>query len=1309
MKRKSTSWPSGGVYAIQHPVDLDRWIQWLRKDGKALNTRLTIIECLKYATTGEQPPNSKGGAFIHDPKLCGEREVMAQVKLSFRPTSGGKMVVTRSIQVTMKKNTRSMKTLDGSLVIQTNGERSVVSQRAAELDKLVPDNLGVPPAILDAVIFCHQDESLWPLSEPSTLKKKFDEIFDAQKYTKAIDNLKVLRKKQGEDLSKAKIFEASEKVNKEKAEKAEKRARDLEAELEQLRADCEEVDIAKNEVETQMYQKREQARSFQTIVNDLENKKDKYDDRKEAAEELRVGLEELTEPDDYLAEQLAQYEDRMQRMDDERKEKTNQYNQLQKEVSESRALLGTKHAEQGRHQSDKEKYERQLQTRVTKVREAAQKHEIRGYDGDLTDNMVHAFNDRIQKVLADKKRELERLQRENEKELDKETAAINNLEGRKAARTQDRVTAKQRMAAIEKKLASLQTTVQNLNFDEGAQAILEANFKDLESRLKKALDELNGSDIDSQIQQENDRLWQLESESDRLSRELVECTRLASERAQLDLRKKELTERRRNFDTLKNTWDSKLTSLIGGSWKPELLEDEFNNVVKQRNTTVSAARKQVEATQQELRQVEYKLSSIRDKQQKSLAESTKCQATVLNVLKTAKDSDDAVIEDYQEEIENFEGDILSLEKDITLFDHLKEFYSKSQTTLNKYNKCSLCERQFVDQPRERSRLLEKIAKSLNAEHKKEIEKDKDEREATLGQLRAVRSQYDTYKRLESELPALRNELKAAEAQREGLVRVLEDNDAAYKEADEQRQDVESLSKTVMNIAQTFREIQEAEKQIDRLASQQQSGAPSRSAEEINELQATCAEQIRAAKGKVAKLTSDKQRMRDSVNSLELEKSELTNKIGHIIRQSERRNDLLGQIQSLKDENTNQRELIQQADRDMEALEPEIAKARSIREDTLQRGRGKEQKLVTERDSIAHTVSELNMIEAEIQDYIDRGGPAALAANARAIQALEQTIANLEKEISELATLVNKLKSDLDNSDRKKKTISDNLTYRKNMRILETLKREIEELESRHAVEDYEHLKAEVDALEKQHNVMHANRGAVMAKMRSKDEELGRVLEEWEQEYKDASAKYREAHIRVETTKAAIEDLGRYSSALDKAIMQYHSLKMEEVNRIAGELWQATYQGTDIDTILIRSESETATGKRNYNYRLCMVKQDTEMDMRGRCSAGQKVLASIIIRLALAESFGVNCGLIALDEPTTNLDSDNIRSLAVSLHAIIKARQAQANFQLIVITHDEEFLRHMQVSDFCDTFYRVRRDEKQNSVILRESISKLIEG
>ena len=44
----------------------------------------------------------------------------------------------------------------------------------------------------------------------------------------------------------------------------------------------------------------------------------------------------------------------------------------------------------------------------------------------------------------------------------------------------------------------------------------------------------------------------------------------------------------------------------------------------------------------------------------------------------------------------------------------------------------------------------------------------------------------------------------------------------------------------------------------------------------------------------------------------------------------------------------------------------------------------------------------------------------------------------------------------------------------------------------------------------------------------------------------------------------------------------------------------------------------------------------------------QILASLIIRLALAEAFCINCGILALDEPTTNLDEDNIESLAQSL-------------------------------------------------------------
>ena len=49
---------------------------------------------------------------------------------------------------------------------------------------------------------------------------------------------------------------------------------------------------------------------------------------------------------------------------------------------------------------------------------------------------------------------------------------------------------------------------------------------------------------------------------------------------------------------------------------------------------------------------------------------------------------------------------------------------------------------------------------------------------------------------------------------------------------------------------------------------------------------------------------------------------------------------------------------------------------------------------------------------------------------------------------------------------------------------------------------------------------------------------------------------------------------------------------------------------DIETIEIRSDEEETSGaaknRRNYNYRVVMLNGGTELDMRGRCSAGQKV-------------------------------------------------------------------------------------------------------
>ena len=175
-------------------------------------------------------------------------------------------------------------------------------------------------------------------------------------------------------------------------------------------------------------------------------------------------------------------------------------------------------------------------------------------------------------------------------------------------------------------------------------------------------------------------------------------------------------------------------------------------------------------------------------------------------------------------------------------------------------------------------------------------------------------------------------------------------------------------------------------------------------------------------------------------------------------------------------------------------------------------------------------------------------------------------------------------------------------------------------------------------------------------------------------------------------------------ALEEGLMKYHHDKMKEINRQLADFWKMTYKGNDIETIQIKSDQEkdssSASGARmrSFNYRIVIRTYDeTELDMKGRCSAGQRVLSSIIIRLSLAETFCQNCGILALDEPTTNLDAENIEGLAQALVEIIESRKQQDSFQLIVITHDEQFVSLLGQA-YTEFIWKVSKDQNSYSRI-----------
>ena len=77
----------------------------------------------------------------------------------------------------------------------------------------------------------------------------------------------------------------------------------------------------------------------------------------------------------------------------------------------------------------------------------------------------------------------------------------------------------------------------------------------------------------------------------------------------------------------------------------------------------------------------------------------------------------------------------------------------------------------------------------------------------------------------------------------------------------------------------------------------------------------------------------------------------------------------------------------------------------------------------------------------------------------------------------------------------------------------------------------------------------------------------------------------------------------HQSCRDKALQNFHTLKIREINKIIRELWQLIYKGQDIDSIEIESgvdvdgggggaaaaTTTAAKNSRSYNYRVVMRK------------------------------------------------------------------------------------------------------------------------
>lgn len=1273
--------------------------------------KTTIIECLRYITTGEVPPNSdKGGSFGHDPKLAGEQEVKGQVKLQFRDVLGRKVIATRSLTVTQTTKRAIFKSLEANITrYNHNNEKTQLSTRCAEICAEMIGSLGVSKAILNNVIFCHQEESNWPLCEGKALKQKFDEIFAATRYIKALEEIRKIRL---DKASEVKVFE-SEVValmnNKRKAEEYKRELQKMETRLSACKDQVEEIDNKLKPIKEKIKENKVKQNEIGSLQASLESNLDiikKYETdemslRNSIKEFFRGSKEELGEKMQNFNTSVIQKKKQLEKI---QKERSDVNRIIQADLKSKAQLL----EDMGKLKAEYENHKKRIKHRDYKLRELRKKLGL----GDLVmDDDELMDQSQVENVLRNLKQRNNASQNELANCKAKHEANENGIQSNMEKAYVEKAQKQQKLSSSNEQIAKNKKTVREINEELSQLDTLASRQDYIEEELKEAEEDLNRHDGRISVDEYKERISKKQKRKEDIELQLValnqEMNQLQKEcktRTEIDMITKDINSKQEAIDKVLLRHKETIVHLLN-----EMPEQNIHEKISKLSDNLS---NKIRLLSKDIEKEKSKLSSLETTKrfhEKELESKENLLSEYRNKIVDVCGSQDV---DYG--VDSLKTNIRELQDEKGALTGSLYLYNQYVTKLNTPRpKCPLCTRSFQSDDeavaiiRRLQSKIQRVPSSLEEKTKLITDKEK-----LLNKMIEIKPVKETVMNLTTkEIPELKKKL-------ENVIADIVKSNSSISDMEESLDDLNCDKKTASNIIpdligvdQHQREVEKLNRRLLNLKGQIGGKDTSRNIQQVSDEQSALQKEMKTLSHEIDRLQQEVNDYREQLQQLKGRVNELKATKIKMCSDLQKKSSLLEQLDTINKENIQLVDTVKEVKLEISALQ---SKVEELKKEKAKAVRDKEKELESIRAKIKEEEKESEAVESlssEIDRYIKDNRERKLIEHEDRLKEVTSEIETKSRDITKLIDKEKELDKDINSQEVLYRDLEDNMKLIEVMEKISQLNIKCQNLKNKIGGFNYRSLLNEMDNLTREENNMIKEKGEIAGRENEMKESIRRLKKELQDNmFKDAAKKHRDKEIELKTTKAACEDLSKYHTALNRAIMSYHKMKMSEINKIIKDLWRSTYAGHDIDYIEIQSDEDDGGGleklKRQYNYRVVMFKGDTPTDMRGRCSAGQKVLASLIIRLALAETFCLNCGILALDEPTTNLDSENIANLACALVDIVKSRSEQRNFQLIIITHDATFIERLGRSQTVDYFYKVAKDENSYSTVSKMYISDM---
>ncbi|KAL9232743.1 hypothetical protein vseg_007814 [Gypsophila vaccaria] len=1281
--------------------------------------KTTIIECLKLSCTGELPPNARSGqSFIHDPKVAGETETKAQIKLRFKTAAGKDVVCIRSFQLTQKASKMEYKAIES--VLQTinpnSGEKVCLSYRCADMDREIPALMGVSKAILENVIFVHQDEANWPLQDSSTLKKKFDDIFSATRYTKALEVIKKLHKEQAQGIKTYKLKLEHLQTLKDSAYKFresiaqdQERTESLKIEMQNLERETKDIDARIHNTELML----KDSRKLQEQITEKRATRGAFFTQQE---QLYADLEEDIEDSD---EELMGWK---HKFDEKIGQQDVLISKLEREGSDleikSKTVEDNKTkfiVEISMLQAEADAYVTLKNERDSTIRNLFAKHNLGSLpSGPLRDESALSFTSRLTERMSELKKDLMEKKKSNKYEMDtawdfykKAESHQKELEATKKAEANVKTNILERIQKLEEERETLENQISDVDLSN-----LDEKERIVQLEFEKMTNQLAQRNFDSEVNDKQSEMLKIDQKIKLLNREKDILAGDSENRVKLSMKKSDLENFKKKLKKIVDEYKDKIRGILKGRLPSECeWKAEINKVLRPTSTEFENLTSSSNEAEMEVNMVQLKIDEvgkILKEHHKSMEYKKKSVESLLKSL-----DPQSVGLEFCGGIDFY---IEALEKTKEKRDYLKSKAGEASgigQLVDPYihiartnHICPCCERPFSAKEEDAFVQKQRVKAAETKEQRASTTALYSATDSMFEQLNRHRMVYEEYVKISKEIiPQADKKLTELKEDLELKMQARDDIQGAAAQVKSEKDYIESLIPHVEAAERYWKDIQITQVHVNELEEKLDNrGQVVRSTEEIqrelNTLQSSkdiLVKDIDQLRDEEKYLTSDLHTAQLRMHNAREEKIKAAAAVDAL-------NKVEKQLESLvEDKHLNELKEKQL----VEAIGPSVKETQKLlsNHNALKERLNEEYEEQAElRNLEQKDVEELLKLNSRIKEYNEARKAQRLKEFQAKWSQSETQLQNCSQRKKEIADELQRAKDLKQNQELLRRNIDDNIKYRNYKAKVDELTDELESLERRQVeIGSAKATEAELLKLNQERDRLLSELNRCRGTMSVYESNISKNKIDLKQpQYKDIDKRYVDQLIQLKTSEMANKDLDRYYNALDKALMRFHTMKMEEINKIIRELWQQTYRGQDIDYIYIHSDSDGA-GTRSYSYKVLMQSGDAELEMRGRCSAGQKVLASLIIRLALAETFCLHCGILALDEPTTNLDGPNSESLAAALLRIMEDRKGQENFQLIVITHDERFAQLIGQRQHAEKYYRVHKDDHQHSIISAQEI------